>query len=308
MPPQWALGLLCGVLVVLFAVPDGSAQVDHSTVYRVLRESTDFRMRVRAALALGNSADRSVTPQLMAALSDDDPNVRAAAATALGTLGDPAAVAALRRAMSDEAQIVRSEASRAIQRIQTAGVPTAPTAPPQTLTASNGAFYPTVAVMPEARDINWQNIRYVVVLGPMQNRSTFRQVDLDSLFQREVMRNLIVLRGVAVLGEHNVSSNADREIRRRRLPKLRMEGSLTRISSSAIEPRQLAVRCEVSLMLMDEPSRNIRGMLTGAATGSDTRHGHREQQERALAQQAVAGAVRSALSGAAQAIATAGRR
>jgi hypothetical protein len=68
------------------------------------------------------------------------------------------------------------------------------------------------------------------------------------------------------------------------------------------------VRCEVSILLMDEPGRNLRGMLHGAATGSETRRGLREEQERALAAQALSGAVRSAMSGAASAIASAGRR
>ena len=54
--------------------------------------------------------------------------------------------------------------------------------------------------------------------------------------------------------------------------------------------------------------RAIRGVLSGAATGRSERRGRRDRQEASLAQQALTGAVRSAMSGAARAIASAGRR
>lgn len=307
LPGRFVLGAVALIAIGLAASPIGWAQSDHSTVIRVLRGSRDFRARARAALALGSSADPSVTPHLVTSLSDDSPAVRAAAATALGRLGNPAALAPLRAASSDPERVVRNEAQRAIRRIQAAtpsrGAP--PTAPPRSGGRSRVDPYPSIAVVPRASAISWPTVRYVVVLGTMENRSNFRDDTLSSLLQNEVSRNLLVLRGVAVLRAGQEPPDAEREIARRRLPKLRLEGSLNRVERRA-QRSQVSVRCEVSLMLMDEPGRNLRSVMNGAATGSQPQRGQRSDQERRLAQQALTGAVRSAMSGAAQAISSAG--
>lgn len=275
-------------------------------VVRVLRESPDFRARVRAALALGSTNDRNVTPALVGALRDASPAVRAAAATGLGQLGDPAALAPLQALSHDGASVVRTEALRAIRRIEASRAPSVPSAPPRMFTrTSTGDVLPAIAVTPAARDIYWPQVRYVIVMGSMENRSGFHHDGLDQLLEREVMRNLVVLRGVAVLRAGQEPPSAEREIQRRRLPKLRLEGSLNRVDRRA-QPREVSVRCEVSLMLLDEPGRNLRSVLNGAATGSQPRRGQRETQERQLAEQALTGAVHSAMSGAARAIASAG--
>jgi hypothetical protein len=297
--------LSAAFLALALAASSGLAQGDHSTVVRVLRESRDFRARVRAALALGQTSDHSVTPYLVSALRDRSPAVRAAAATALGQLRDRSAIGPLRALSHDSARVVRSEAERAIRRIRAGSRPVRPSAPARALTrTASGGVLPAIAVVPRARDIYWPTVRYVVVLGNMENRSNFHDAGLDALLEREVTRNLIVLRGVAVLPGDRVPATAEREIARRRLPELRLEGSLNRVDRRA-QPRQISVRCEVSLMLMDEPGRNLRGVLNGAATGSQPRRGHREEQERQLAEQALTGAVHSAMSGAARAIASA---
>lgn len=298
---------VAAALTLGLAVSSGVAQRDHSTILRVLRGSHDFRARVRAALALGSTHDRSVTGDLVGALRDVSPAVRAAAATGLGNLGDPSALAALRGLLRDPARVVRTEAERAIRRIGASSAPSAPSAPARRLTRTRtGDVLPSISVIPRAQDISWPTVRYVVLLGDMANRSNFDHDGLDQLLAREVTRNLIVLRGVAVLQAGAEPPNAEREIRRRHLPKLRLEGSLNRVERQT-QRREISVRCEVSLMLMDEPGRNLRAALNGAATGSQQRRGRRDAQERQLAEQALTGAVRSAMSGAARAIASAGR-
>lgn len=290
--------------VCLYAAssPIGWAQSDHSTVIRVLRTSRDFRARTRAALALGSSNDPAVVPHLTGALRDDHPAVRAAAATGLGRLGDRSALSHLRGALSDRESIVRTEAQRAIRRIEEANRGTPEPAAP----ASRGRDpYPTISVVPREQEIYWPRIRYVVIVGEMQNRASFGGDALSRTMLNEVNRNLLVLRGVAVLPDGRLPPSATREIERRHLPKLRLEGSLNRIERRS-QRRQLSVRCEVSLMLLDDPGRNIRGVLNGAATGSQPERAGNREQEASLAQQALVGAVRSAMSGAAQAISSAG--
>lgn len=295
-------------LLGLAVVPVGWAQSDHSTVIRVLHQGRDFRARVRAALALGSTGDRSVTPHLVQALEDSSPAVRAAAATALGRLGDPDAAAPLRGLMSDRQRVVRNEARRALRRLDAAAPPSRAGRRAAARGPGGSDRYPTISVIPRARSISWPRVRYVVVLGSMENRSNFGDEALASVLQREIDRSLLVLRGVAVLHEGHEPAGAEREIRRRRLPKVRLEGSLNRVERRA-QRRQLEVRCEVSIMLLEEPGRSIRSVLNGAATGTEPmRRGRRGAQEQQLAQQALTSAVRSAMSGAARAIASAGGR
>ncbi|MCB9597094.1 MAG: HEAT repeat domain-containing protein [Sandaracinaceae bacterium] len=285
--------------------PPGWAQTDHSTVLRVLRTGRDFRARARAAIALGSSNDPSVAPALIQALSDPSPAVRAAAATGLGRLQDPRALPALRARLSDSQTAVRGEAASAIRRIEAASQ-NHPSTTPSTPRRGRVDRLPSFAVIPRARSIAWPTVRYVVVLGAMENRSRFRDDGLDQILQSEVSRNLLVLRGVASFQDGQIPPEAEREITRRHLPKLRLEGSLTRVEPR-IQQRQLSVRCEVSIMLMDDPGRNMRGVLTGAATGTSPRSGARQTQEQRLARQALTGAVRSAMQGAASAISSAAR-
>lgn len=293
--------------IVVSSSSDTGAQSDRTMVVRVLRESSDFRARVRAALALGSSNDRSMTPHLVAALSDQSAAVRAAACTSLGRLGDRSALPPLQGRLTDASPVVRVEAQRAIRRIDASAPVQAPSAPARVLARTAGNVLPSISVVPRARDIYWPTVRHVVVLGSLENRSGFATDELDHVLEREVMRNLIVLRGVAAIPADQLSAESEREIRRRRLPKLRLEGSLNRVERRT-QSRQISVRCEVAIMLMDDPGRNLRSVLNGAATGSQPqRGGQRDAQERQLAEQALSSAVRSAMSGVARAIATSQR-
>lgn len=298
-------GIVPALLAIALVIGAGALTIeaqDRSTVVRVLRESRDFRARVRAAMALGSSADPDMAPPLVGALSDAEPAVRAAAAQGLGRLGNVDAIPALRRALADRSREVRDAAQGSIRSL-TALAPTPPAAAPPT--ADPLRSMPSVEVAPRQRDVDWRTVRYVVVLGAMQNRSGFAADRLSSMLQAEVHRHLVVLRGVATIPDAP-HPDADREIARRRLPRMRLEGSLARVQRQ-VAGRELSVRCEVSLMLMDDPGRNLRAALNGAATGMEPAGRVRSTQEVRLAEQALAGAVRSAMSGAARAITSTAR-
>lgn len=297
-------GIVPALLAIALVIGAGALTIqaqDRSTVVRVLRESRDFRARVRAAMALGSSADPRMAPPLVGALSDAEPAVRAAAAQGLGRLGNVDALPPLRRALADRSREVRDAAQASIRSL-TALAPTPPAAAPPT---HDPLRMPSVEVAPRQRDVDWGTVRYVVVLGAMQNRSGFAADRLSSMLQAEVHRHLVVLRGVATIPDAP-HPEADREIARRRLPRMRLEGSLARVQRQ-VAGRELSVRCEVSLMLMDDPGRNIRAALNGAATGMEPAGRVRSTQEVRLAEQALAGAVRSAMSGAARAITSTAR-
>lgn len=305
-----ALGFVIVGVVTVGPVGVGSAQ-DRATMIRTLAEARDFRVRVQAAFAMGNTRDGGFRPHLERALRDTNPAVRAAAATGLGRLGDRSALAALRRAARDDSAAVRMQAQRAIERIQEGDGPPAQIASSRSEVpaqgATTGAFMPSVTFVPEARRVTWPRVRYAVVVGAMHHRTRHPGAErLVGKMRDEVVSSLGVLRGVAVFSDATaVDESAAREIRRRRIPKLQLDGNLVRVDAQRGRG-ELSVRCEVNLTLAEEG--NLRGMLTGAATGSEPpRQAQRDQHQR-LAEQALAAAVRSAMSDAPNALARATRR
>jgi hypothetical protein len=279
-------------------------------VIRVLQESRDFRARARAALALGASADVTMAAPLARALGDESPAVRAAAAEGLARVGGVTQLGALRALSRDPERQVRDAAARAVtaieQRIAAGPRPAGPVAAgtPAAALAPASALG-TAAADPAIPAIQWERTRYVVVLGSMENRTDFAHPPLTQVLRNEVVRGLAAVHGVAIVRDA-VDETGEREIARRHIRRYRLDGSIRTVRA---EPgRDVRVRCEVSLMLMDDPGRNLRAALTGAATGTEpVRAGtFRTQQERRLAEQAVQGAVRSAMNGASAALARSG--
>jgi hypothetical protein len=82
----------------------------------------DLKVRIQAALALGQLRDRRVVPSLIGALRDGHPLVRAMAAHALGRIGDDRAVFPLRERLKDRDALVRKRAQVALDEIRKLGV------------------------------------------------------------------------------------------------------------------------------------------------------------------------------------------
>ncbi len=258
---------------------------------------------------MGNDGDDAYRPHLERALRDSNPAVRAAAATALGKLGDRRAIAALRRATSDSSASVRMQAQRSIRRLREAQEPSRQRPTPRAHSGTSGR-YPSVAVVPEARrGTPWSRIRYVIVLGDISDRSNTRVGRASVGTLREEMKAALTLhRGVKVFDSPAMIDERDRrQIQRRRLPKLRLEGNVVDIDRRR-QRSEISVRAEVRLVLLSEPGRNLRGMMSGAATGSEPPRRDRRAQTQRLAKRAVSAAVRSALSDAPSALQRAAQR
>lgn len=305
-----SLFLIGGLLTALMlpaAIP-GHAQ-DKSQLIRVLHGNADFRVRVQAAFALGNTRDAAVIPALERALRDDNPAVRAAAATALGRIGSQRAIPALRRARRDSSAAVRLQVSASLRAIEQGDRREADLPSERERRPTRAGRFPAITVIPSEREIQWRRVRYVVMLGDMNNRTRFGGDRMAGLLRSEVGRQLNLMRNVAVIGDPDgLDRRARREIQRRRISKLRMDGNVVSLRRRA-RGRDLSVRCEVSLMLLDHPDHNMRGELRGAATGSEPRRRQqRREQERRLAAQALEGAVRSAMANADSAIRRAANR
>jgi hypothetical protein len=297
--------LLVAAAVAFFLAAVPSSAQDRSVLVRALRHGRDFRVRVQAAFALGDTKDRSVRRPLERALaSDSNPAVRAAAATALGKLGSRRAIRALRRASRDASGAVRMQAARSIRALEDVDEPSTRPHP----RAAPG-LRPDFHVAPREGRIAWPRIQYAVWVGDTTNKSGFAGHELATKMRGEIFRRLRLLRGVAVFDAgQTLSARTKRQLGRRRLPRLRLEGNLLKVQRRR-QRRDLSVRCEVSILLLAEPQRNMRGMLQGAATGKAPRTPRkRQEQERRLAEKALEGAVRSAMANVPTALARASDR
>jgi hypothetical protein len=283
--------MLVGLMVLVAGAP--STAQDVQSLARVLRDSADARVRMQAAFALGGTgANAAVQPLVVALARDKVPSVRAAAAGALGQLGSTQALDALRRAQEDEAAAVRKQATRSIRAIERQAAAQEPSAAPY----PSGA-YPAVHVIPTEEQVAWTRVRHVVAVGDMANRTGFAGERLAQVLREEVGRHLAGLHGVFHFdAQQGLADRAQAEIRRRRIPRARLDGNVVKVQPRAAGSQQ-AVRCEVSLVVLKDPDRTLQSVLSGAATGSADRRGDLADQRRRLAEQAVAGAVQSAMSG-----------
>ena len=102
---------------------------------------------------------------------------------------------------------------------------------PQFAPVATSGAYPSIRVVPTTESVQWAQARYVVLLGEMHNRSGFAGAELAQKLVAEVERNLRLVRGVAVLT--TIDASAEREIRRRHLPRVRFEGNLARVERRA---------------------------------------------------------------------------
>jgi hypothetical protein len=109
------------VAVGLLAAPAARAEGVEALADR-LRNASDFRVRVQAALSLGASGDAAAVKPLCDGLDDSNTAVRSAAAAGLGRLGHKSGLPCLKGKVSSEANAsVVSQIKRSITQIETAG-------------------------------------------------------------------------------------------------------------------------------------------------------------------------------------------
>ena len=291
------------IVAALCCVAIPTTAQDRSVLTNMLRDGSSFRVRSRAAMALGRTGNSSMARPLEAALLDRHPVVRASAATALGRIGASRSVPALRAAARDRSGAVVAQARTAIRLIESkaAVARTPPMVRRIGTTFTTVAAYSRFSAIPSSENIAWQRVRYAVVIGEMRNQSGFQGSDLSDYLGRKIEAGLRRYRRLAVLRPENITSEVRERLRRRKVPQFRVEGNLKKVSK-AFSVGKRAMRAEVSLLLYDEPQRNLRSMLKGAATGMELPRGPRSSQERRLARQALDGAVHAALQNAWRAI------
>ena len=242
----------------------------HSTASdRELTESSDFRVRVQAALRLGRAGGASARADLETGLHDAHPAVRVACAVALGSIGDKDAVPALQQAMKTEPfPSAKSSMKDTVDKLRAGSA------------VASGD--PTTGV---------EKAKYVVQLGVMRNTTGLR-ADLDTVMRSAARAKAGTIKGAVVLD--NPDAAVLRRASERKIPVLLVDGSLTRLTQSTAKDGGVIVSAQVDLSIRRVPQQTLKGMVSGSASASDdARNANRGITE--LQNRAVNGAVESAI-------------
>jgi len=225
-----------------------------------LATSPDFRVRVSAALALGRSHDPNARAALETALSDTNPAVRSAAAAALGALGDGAAIAALERQKAHET----SDSAKAQMEV-------------------------TIAALKKVTTL--QGVSVVVQIGNMRNNTQVRGADVAEVLRGAAASRTRAMSNIAVAMPTDSALLA--RAAGQHVPVVMLDGSVTKLTQSR-NGSNVTCQAEVEFVVRKIPEQTLRSTLSGAATsmasGTTSNAGVTHLQD-----QAVDGAVESAL-------------
>jgi hypothetical protein len=273
-----ALALIAAGILVGASRP--TLAQDSTVAARDLATSSDFRLRVMAALQIGRSKPPGAREALEQALGDSHPAVRVAVADALGMLGDPAAVPALEQRLgADPSPSVKAQIRTTIDKLRSVAQAQA-NAGPRRLGA---------------------DVRCVVIFGAMRNASGVRGDELRQVLSDAARSRVQALRGV-------ILSEADgpllQQAMAKRIPVLVLDGSVSTLMEHRADGN-LEIRARVEFTVRHDQT--LRGTVSGSATTFGSGPSISDAGRRRLQDEAVGGAVQSALRGAEEGLIVAAR-
>jgi hypothetical protein len=274
---RFVLALALCVAGTLAFVRSAPAE-DVGAAARDVSSAEDFRVRVGAALVLGKARPPGARELLEKALGDANPAVRTAVAAALSALGDPAAIGALDRAMAAESSpSAKAQMRSSIAALRRTALATSP----------------------------WQNARFLVQIGTMKNRSGVRGEQAATVLRTATLARVKAITGAVVADGSDASLLA--QANGRHVPVLVLDGLLQHLTQERRDA-EVAFDAEVEFIVRRLPEQMLRGSLSGAATsvGSLTALSN-PVFVMDMQNQAIAGAVESAMRGADSGLAQAAR-
>jgi hypothetical protein len=246
---QWCPALVAFALCLHVG---GARAEDPRNTYliKLLQGSSQFRVRAQAAISLGAvEGSPTAVGALTAALGDSHPAVRAAAANSLGRIGSSTAVAALRRLERDPEEPVRSAATAAIAKLTT----------------------PARSMVASARSVPTPELpsgppRYYVSVAPPGTRvSTIDRKALSNA-QSFIKQRVGQIDGVMLAPDGENNQAADRVLKQKNLKGFYLDSSIVSIEKKS----NGGTRVAVSVIVATYPGRDMRAIMQGAATVSDS--------------------------------------
>lgn len=259
------------VVVALVAGAAGTTSAQSHDPRHEITSAEDFRVRVGAALALGRSRSPDARTYLEKGLADPHPTVRTASAAALSARRDVAALPALeRRLANDSSESVRSQLRTSIAALR--AVNDAPATP-----AGGGS----------------KATRYALQLGSMKNLSGVRGPELGNIMRVSAQRRAAELQGALLVADPSAGKGP------KGVPMLVLDGSLTKLAQQSQANGGVSFTARVEFTVRKIPENTLKGALSGAATSLGTAKSLTARSHLiALQDQAVEGAVESAMRGA----------
>jgi hypothetical protein len=259
-------GLTAALAVCLGLVRGAHADSRGDFLVRMLSTSSQFRVRAQAALALGSSTpdERAISALAYALRKDDHPAVRAASASALERLRATNQLAALKDAQRDEDKAVRAAAKRAVEELsRVAAVKQQPSALPS---SGPSTFY--------------------VGVGTPATQAQGLSPNLLRVLRDHVAREVMQFSGVRLAPEKETPADAERQLKAQKLTGYFIDSSVTSLETRP----DGSIRAQVSVIVGTYPGRDMRAMLSGAATISGVGTGDSARLE--AVQAAYSGALR----------------
>jgi hypothetical protein len=216
-----------------------------------LHDSSDFRVRTQAALALGNTNLPGASRPLCGALEDPNDSVRSAAAAALGRLGRSEGLVCLKSHAADRNPAVRSVLARAIESLE-----------------HSAASSPSEPGPPGPNDT------YYVAIGPTTDRTGRGGTEVADLARAALQQKLLSLGGYAVAPAGEKADAAKRVVKRHHLKGYFLQAS--------IERPQYAngnLTLQVRVTLWTYPGKALQGEFSPRLTMSGTSSGDTDSED-----------------------------
>lgn len=263
------------LLAALLSSVTAAAQSSVSELADKLKDDSDFRIRVQAALELGRSEDSRALGPLTSALGDEHASVRAAAAAALKIVGDPQALQALKRHRSDRSESVRAQIRESIAALE--------------------AEREMPATKPEV----------LVKLGRLRNGTRVKSPSIERAVLAQSRKDLEALPGVDVLpNDEQLAATAEQQ----QVPVVLVTTSIQKLAA-ARDGDSIVYSANIEYLVHTMPDQAILARVAGSASTTASGEEARDRAKSAvLRREVVEAAVRSALRRAPPALLAAARR
>lgn len=253
------IAVVLATSMILGGTSPSIAEDGETSAFRDIAVGKDYRLRAAAALALARSKSPGARPALEKALRDAHPAVRASAATALGAMGNPAAVPALRAALATEpAPGLKRQIAAAIDKLSKAS----------------------------------SRARFVVSLGKFENRSGVKDATLGSLLRQHTRSRVAQFADIEIVAD---GADVAAVGKSRKLPAFTLDGSVTQLSKRH-GADGIGYAAKVEFVIREMPSQTLKGSMIGSAQAvAEVRRAKGRRELTQLQNDAVAGAIESAL-------------